>query len=208
LAEILKADLDGLARAARVVADGGVICYPTDTLYGLGCDPFNVSALKRTSEAKGPRTKPMPILVKDLATAKRFAHLSDHAIRLAEAFWPGPLTMVLQAQGTVPKILAPEGRVGIRSPKHHICLHLIGLCSGALVGTSANLTGKAPSTTAEEASRQIGDRVDIILDGGKVALGVGSTVIDLTQRELRVLREGPLDREQLLHALRRSRKDS
>jgi L-threonylcarbamoyladenylate synthase len=205
LAEILVADLDGLARAARVVADGGVVCYPTDTLYGLGCDPLNARAVERTNAVKGQRTKPMPVLVKDLPTAEKYAHLTNRARRLAEVFWPGPLTLVLESQKIVPGILAPDGRIGIRSPEHSICLSLLGLCSGALVGTSANMTGKSPATTAEEASRQIGDKVDVILDGGNVALGVASTVVDLTGPKLAILREGPVGREQLMRALRRVR---
>lgn len=202
MVEVLKANLEGLARAARVVAGGGVICYPTDTLYGLGCDPLNARAVKRTVEAKGDRTKPMPVLVRDLAAAGKLAHVPDRARRLAHAFWPGPLTMVLQAREVLPAILIPDMKVGIRSPKHPVCLDLLGLCSGALVGTSANLTGKPPATTAEEALDQIGDHVDIILDGGRVPLGVASTVVDLTKPKLTILREGPLDRKQLLRTLR------
>ena len=204
MTEILKADLEGLAKAAKTVADGGIICFPTDTLYGLGCDPLNDSAVKRANAAKGPRTKPMPVLVKDLPTALKYARFTNRARVLAEAFWPGPLTLVLEAQKIVPTILAPNGRIGVRSPKHPLCLNLLGLCSGALVGTSANLTGNQPATTAQEAFRQIGDKVDLILDGGPVALGVGSTVADLTGPKLMVLREGPVGREQLMRALRRT----
>ena len=204
LPEILKADLEGLATAAKVVADGGVIGYPTDTLYGLGCDPLNVSAVKRTMEAKGHRTKPMPILVRDVKTAERLALLPPRARKLAQAFWPGPLTIVLQAREILPAILVPRGKVGVRAPKHPICLELLSLCSGTLLGTSANLTGKPPATTAEEVLRQLGDGVDIVLDGGKTALGVASTVVDLTQPRLVMLREGPLSREQLLRSLRQT----
>jgi L-threonylcarbamoyladenylate synthase len=202
LAELLKANLEGLAKAARIVAGGGVICYPTDTLYGLGCDPFNGGAVKRTMEAKGDRMKPMPVLVRDLAAAEKLAHVPDRARRLAYSFWPGPLTMVLQAREVLPAILIPDMKVGVRSPRHPVCSNLLGLCSGALVGTSANLTGRPPATTAEEALDQIGDHVDIILDGGKAPLGVGSTVVDLTKPKLTILREGPLDRSQLLRTLR------
>jgi L-threonylcarbamoyladenylate synthase len=203
LVRVFKADVEGLAEAAATVANGGVICYPTDTLYGLGCDPLNGQAVKRTKEAKGPRSKPMPILVKDLATAEKFAHIPERAKRLAQAFWPGPLTIVLQGREVLPAILIPEGKVGIRSPDHLICLDLLQLCSGGLVGTSANLTGKPPARTAQEALNQLGDRVDLILDGGRVPIGVASTVIDLTQPGLRILREGPLGREELLNSLRR-----
>jgi L-threonylcarbamoyladenylate synthase len=202
LAELLKANLEGLARAARIVAGGGVICYPTDTLYGLGCDPLNAAAVKRTMEAKGDRRKPMPVLVRDLPAAEKIAHVPDRARRLAHAFWPGPLTLVLHAREVLPAILIPDMKVGVRSPKHPVCLDLLGLCSGALVGTSANVTGRAAATTAEEALDQIGDHVDIILDGGRATLGVASTVVDLTKPKLTILREGPLGRNQLLRALR------
>jgi L-threonylcarbamoyladenylate synthase len=202
LAKILRADLEGLATAAAAVANGAVICFPTDTLYGLGCNPLNAQAVRRTMAIKGPRTKPMPILVKDLLTAEKFAQIPDRANRLAQLFWPGPLTMVLQARDVLPLILISEGKVGIRSPKHPLCLDLLGLCSGALVGTSANLTGRPPATTAEQALNQIGDRVELILDGGRVPIGVASTVIDLTKPEFKILREGPLGRKELLQALR------
>jgi len=202
LTEVVKANLEGLARTARVVAGGGVICYPTDTLYGLGCDPLNAAAVKRTMEAKGDRMKPMPVLVKDLAAAERLAHIPNRAKRLANAFWPGPLTMVLRAREVLPSILIPEMKVGIRSPKHALCLNLLGLCSDVLVGTSANLTGRPPATTAEEAFDQLEGHVDIILDGGRAPLGVASTVVDLTRPKITILREGPLDVNQLLHMLR------
>ena len=198
----MKADLDGLASAADTVAKGGVICYPTDTLYGLGCDPQNSSAIKRAMKIKGDRTKPMPVLVKDLAYAGNLAYITDRARRIAEKFWPGPLTLVLHSREVVPTILAPEGRVGVRSPKHPICLDLLGLCSGALTGTSANLSGRPPATTAPEALKELGDQVDMILDGGRTPLGVASTVIDLTQPQVTILREGPVERSEIIQWLR------
>lgn len=203
MGEVVKADLEGLTRAARVVAEGALICYPTDTVYGLGCDPMDSSAVKRALEAKGPRTKPMPVLVDGLETAERFVFVSKRTRKLAEAFWPGPLTLVVRARADVPKILTSRGNVGVRAPNHPLCLELLKLCSGALVGTSANVTGKPPATTAEEADHQVGNRVDLILDGGRSLLGLASTVVDLTQKNLVVLREGPVDREQLLRTLRR-----
>ncbi len=201
----MKADLEGLAAAAAVVAKGGLICYPTDTVYGLGCDPLNPSAVESVMKAKGARTKAMPVLVEDLEDADRLAHVSDRARRLAQEFWPGPLTIVLAAKDVLPPILHPEGTVGLRSPNHAICLDLLGLCSGALVGTSANMTGKPPATTAEEVVRELGDRVDIVLDGGRSLLSVASTVVDMTKNRLRVVREGPIGRGEISRCLRRSR---
>jgi L-threonylcarbamoyladenylate synthase len=198
----MKADLEGLATAADAAAKGGVICYPTDTLYGLGCDPLNVSAVQRTMKVKGGRTKPMPVLVRGLDDAEKLAHVSERARRLAGKFWPGPLTMVLQARDVLPRILVPEGRIGLRSPNHPICLDLLGLCSGMLVGTSANRTGRPPATSVKQAFDELGDHVDIILDGGRPPLALASTVVDVTKPKLVILREGPVGREELLRCLR------
>jgi len=202
LIRIIKADLEGLATAAEIVARGGVICYPTDTVYGLGCDPLNVPAVQKTMKAKGDRTKPMPILVRSLEDAGKLAQVYERAKRLADRFWPGPLTIILQAREILPRILVPDGTIGLRSPKHPICLNLLELCSGMLVGTSANLTDRPPATSAKEALDELGDQVEVILDGGRSPLASASTVVDLTQDKLVVLREGPIGKEELLRCLR------
>jgi L-threonylcarbamoyladenylate synthase len=200
----MKATLEGLAVAAIVVAKGGLVCYPTDTVYGLGCDPLNSSGIERALRVKGGRTKSMPVLVKGLEDAERLSHVSKRARQVAQAFWPGPLTMVLPAREILPKILAPEGTVGLRSPRHAICRSLLGLCSGALVGTSANLTGQAPAISADQVVRELGESVDLILDGGAAPIGVSSTVVDLTTPKLRIIREGPIARVEIMRRLRAS----
>lgn len=204
---IVPINLDNLAAAAEVVANGGIVAYPTDTVYGLGCDPFNSQAVKAVLRAKGNRSKPLPVLVETLHAAELIVDFSDRALKVAAAFWPGPLTMVLRAKPTVPAILAPDKTVGVRSPKHAICLKLLGMCSGMLVGTSANKTGHPPATTAKEVAKELGDQIDLVLDGGRTMLGISSTVIDLT-KGFRLLREGPISREELLKYVRKSRYDS
>ncbi len=202
MVRVIKADLEGLAVAAETVTKGGLICYPTDTLYGLGCDPFNTPAIVKAIAAKGKRDKAMPVLVKSIDDAERLAFFSESARRLIDAYWPGPLTLVLPARDELSSALSPERTVGLRSPKHAICQQLLGLCSGYLVGTSANLTGKPPATSVEEIVTQLGDRVDIVLDGGRLPVGVASTVVDLTKEHLVVLREGPIARAEVLRCLR------
>jgi len=202
LVRVLRADLEGLTAAADVVRKGGVICYPTETVYGLGCDPFDASAVERSMQVKGARTKPMPVLVKDLKNAKRLAQVSGHATKLARRFWPGPLTIVLPALGVLPKILVPSGTIGLRSPKHAVCLSLLDLCSGALVGTSANLSGHSPAVSADQVVRDLGDRVDLILNGGTTPLGVASTVVDLTKPHVTILRVGPIGKQEIMQCLR------
>lgn len=202
LVRILKADLGGLAVAAETVAKGGLICYPTDTVYGLGCDPLNPSAVEKAITAKGKRAKPMPVLVKSTDDAERLVFFSETAKRLADRYWPGPLTIVLPARDHLPSILVPQRTVGVRSPKHAVCQQLLGLCSGYLVGTSANLTGKPPAISVEEVVTQLGDRVDIVLDGGRSPMSVASTVVDLTQHRLLIVREGPIARAEILRCLK------
>ena len=204
MVRVVKADMDGLELAAKLIAEGGIIGYPTDTVYGLGCDPFSQHAVERVMEAKGDRKKPLPVLVKTVQDGQRIAEFPEKAARLATRFWPGPLTMVLKAKAVVSKVLAPSGTIGVRSPKHVTCLNLLGLCSGYLVGTSANQTGKAPATTAEEVVTGLGEKIDLVVDGGRAPLGLSSTVIDLSSN-FTVIREGPISRETLLNCLRSDR---
>jgi L-threonylcarbamoyladenylate synthase len=203
---VLPTNLEGLAIAAETIARGGIVGYPTDTVYGLGCDPFNSNAVNDTIRAKGGRSadKPLPVLVETIKAARRLVDFTDKALMLATTFWPGPLTVILRAKPTVPSILAPRGTVGVRSPNHSICLRLLGMCSGMLVGTSANKTGNPPATTARQVAQELGDQIDLVLDGGRRMLGVASTVVDLT-RDLLIVREGPISRDEMLKCVRNSR---
>jgi len=202
MVRILRADPEGFKEAAAAVSGGKLVCYPTDTVYGVGCDPFNFEALDALIRAKGDRTKPLPILVRGLDEAEKLGRVSDKAKLLAEEFWPGPLTIILPSRDRIPALVSPKGTIGVRSPNNAICLNLLTLCGGSLVGTSANLSGQAPATSANEAAYQLGNHVDVILDGGRSTLGVASTVVDVSG-ELTVLRKGPISKEELLRCLRK-----
>lgn len=176
--------------------------YPTDTVYGLGCDPFNVKAVKRVFRVKDERKKPLPILASDVEQVEKITYLSENARKIADRFWPGPLTMVVPKKPTLPNIVTCNlGSVGIRVPKHDLAIQFISLSNGLLVGTSANKTGEKPPRTASEAAEQLGKEVDVILDMGPTALGVPSTVIDLTSEEMTILRKGPVNLNDILDAL-------
>jgi L-threonylcarbamoyladenylate synthase len=198
---VIEATLENVDVAAEIVRRGGLIVYPTDTVYGLGCDPFNVDAVERLVKVKGARDKPMPILASSLNHVVKVADLSQKARRVAERFWPGPLTLVL------PKKLLPDfttfglSTVGVRMPNHPIALKLIELSGGLLVGTSANRSGLAPPLTADAAFEQLNDEVDAILDGGVSELGESSTVVDLTSAEPKLLRKGSERIEDILDFL-------
>jgi len=196
---ILKATAENILAASKIVRRGGLVVYPTDTVYGLGCDPLNVEAVKRLFKAKGERKKPLPILVSDIEHVEKIAYLSERARRIAARFWPGPLTLVVPKKPALPDVVTCNlESVGVRVPRHDIALQLIHLSKGLLVGTSANKTGQKPPQTAYEAAEQLGKEVNVILDGGPTALGTPSTVVDLTSEKPKILREGPIRLEDIL----------
>ncbi len=195
---ILKASQSSISEAIRVVKFGGLIVYPTDTVYGLGCDPFNTLAVKRLIDAKGQRKKPLPILASDIEHIKTVAEVTETAEKLARKFWPGPLTIVLKKKPQLPEIVTfGRDTVGVRVPNHPVALELLRQGNGLLIGTSANISGKKSTVTAEDAAKQLGDKVDLILDGGRATLGKGSTVVNLADRRFRVERIGPISLKEI-----------
>jgi len=199
---ILRASRDNILTASRIVRSGGLVIYPTDTVYGLGCDPFNITAVKRVFRVKGEREKPLPILASSIDHVEKIASLSPEAEKIARWFWPGPLTLIVPKKPILPEVVTCNlNSVGARVPNHAIALRLINLSNGLLVGTSANKTGEKPPQTAHEAARQLGEEVDAILDGGPTTLGVSSTIVDLTPKKPRILREGPISFKEISEVL-------
>lgn len=199
--QVLRATPENISAASRIVKDGGVLVYPTETVYGLGCDPFNVEAVKRVFKIKGERKKPLPVLSCSITAVKKIAELSERAEKIAERFWPGPLTLVLPKKAALPNVVTCNlNSVGVRIPKHEVALQLIRSSNGLLIGTSANKTGGKPPKTAQEATKQVGENVDVILDGGASRLGKPSTVLDLTCEEPKILREGPIGLDEIVKA--------
>jgi len=199
---IFETTKDNILFASEAVKNGGLVVYPTDTVYGLGCDPFNIEAVERVFRVKGERRKPLPILASSVEDVEKIAFLSRGAKKVAEWFWPGPLTLVVPKKFALPNLVTCNlNSVGVRMPKHKVALQLINLSNGLLIGTSANKTGKKPPRTAQEAAQQLGEEVDLILNGGPASLGVSSTVADLTSRKPRILREGPISFEEILDVL-------
>lgn len=181
------------SRARDALAAGGVIAYPTDTFYGLGVDPKNAAAVRKLFLIKD-RLPDQPILlllphaggVRDWA-----ASLPPKAEKLMQQYWPGPLTLVFRARAeVVPELTAGTGTIGLRVPGNELTREFLEFLDMALTGTSANLSGGPSPQTAEEAAAALGDRVDLILDGGPTTGGKPSTVVDVTQNCLRVVREG------------------
>lgn len=199
---LLKATRNNIMVAARIVERGGLVIYPTETVYGLGCDPFNVEAVKRILKVKGDRRKPLPVLAASIGDADKIAFISQIGKRLAAKFWPGPLTLVFPKKSALPDIVTfGRDSVGLRIPDNDVALHLIRLCGGLLIGSSANRTGEEPPRQVQEISGELKEMVDVVLDGGAAAQGMPSTVADLTSEKPRILREGPISLKEILDAL-------
>jgi L-threonylcarbamoyladenylate synthase len=199
---VLKATQNNIKAAAQIVRRGGLVVYPTETVYGLGCDPMDVQAVKRLLEVKGKRKNPLPILASSIDNVERVAFVSPNGKKLAAKFWPGPLTMVFPKKPSLPgAVTFALDSVGLRIPDNNVALTLIGLCGGLLVGSSANRTGEKPPCGVQELSKELKAMVDVVLDGRSAVGGMPSTVVDLVSDKPRIVREGPISLKEILDAL-------
>lgn len=202
---ILSVDQPGVNQeAAAVLAAGGLVSFPTDTVYGLAASLESPQGLHRLYTAKGrPENKAIPVLAASAIQAAGVATAwPEGAIRLASSFWPGALTLVLNGRPDLPREVCPEGTVGLRVPDHPAALALLELC-GPLAVTSANLSGRREGLTAKEVLNQLAGRIDLILDGGMAPGGVASTVVRLEGGDIILLRPGPLSFQQLIQVFHR-----
>jgi len=180
--------------ACKVLKQGGVIIFPTETVYGLGASPFRKSAIKRIFRMKGRSlNNPMAVLVSKMSQVRPLVkNITPKAMELMRKHWPGALTLIFEKSGKIPAYVT-SGRktIGIRMPSHKVALKLVEKCGIPLVATSANLSGLKPSKTAGEALDSIKD-ADLILDGGPSRIGAASTVVDVTGELAKILRRGTL----------------
>lgn len=193
---------DALRRAAALIKSGGLIAFPTDTVYGIGASAFQADAIERIYQAKGRSAlKAIPILLGNPEAAQLITPpLSPLAQRLSDAFWPGPLTLVLPLLPFLPENLSPTPTVGLRVPDHTFTLALLQE-TGPLAATSANLSGQPSALTADQAASQFGGELGLILDGGRSAGGLASTVVDCAAEKPSLLREGPITWAEIQSAL-------
>ena len=193
-----------IPRAVDILRRGGLVGVPTETVYGLAADASSVAAVRRLLRAKGrPADRPLPLLVASADALDVWAaDVPEAARRLAERFWPGPLTLVLRRSSRVPDVVtAGRDTVGLRVPAHPVASALLRSFGGALATPSANVSGALSPTTAEQVRADLGDAVELVLDGGPCAVGVESTVVELTSGALVVLRPGAIGGEALRAAL-------
>jgi L-threonylcarbamoyladenylate synthase len=199
---LLAGDQGMLARAQEVLQEGGLVAFPTDTVYGVGTLAFNAAAVRSIYIAKDrPDDKAIPVLIGDSTDLEKVTQeIPEAASRLAARFWPGPLTLVVSKRPDLPETVSATPTVGVRVPDHALARKLLS-AAGPMAVTSANLSGQPSPSTAQEVLAQLGGRIALIIDGGKTPGGIPSTVVDCSGQEIRILREGPILKDQIWAAL-------
>jgi len=197
--EIISAqEQNVIAKTLGVLRAGGLVAFPTDTVYGVGALVFNDEAVRSIYIAKDrPIEKAIPVLVGEIKDTEKVAlHFPYAARKLASRFWPGPLTCVIPKKPTIPESVSATSTVGVRMPDHAVARILLRF-AGPMAVTSANISGKESPVTAQEVFAQLGGRIELIIDGGKTPGGIPSTLVDCTTKELKILREGPISEKEM-----------
>ncbi|WXG42439.1 MAG: L-threonylcarbamoyladenylate synthase [Candidatus Freyarchaeum deiterrae] len=192
-------DMEIIKEAGKLLRKGKLVAYPTDTVYGLGADPFNINAVENLLKVKKRKVElGLPILVSDESVARRIAEFTPEADLLSKSFWPGTLTLVLKTRIKIPRIVTGNrDNIAIRLPSHKVPQLLAGCLDGVLVGTSANISGEPSAMNAQQVQEQIGRNIDMIIDGGETSSDQPSTIIDLTRKPPIILREGQTSRQSI-----------
>ena len=191
---------DDLREAVATLRSGGLVAFPTETVYGLGADALNAGAVQKVFQAKGrPSNNPLIVHVASMEIAWHFiTEISENGLSLAKHFWPGPLTLVVRRKAIVPDIVTSGlDTVAIRIPDHPVTLELLKIFEGGIVGPSANISGRPSPTTADHVFQDLDGKIDMILDSGPTTIGMESTVIDVTVDPPVILRIGGLNREDI-----------
>ena len=201
--KIIAADNhQAIQRALETLLKGGLVAFPTDTVYGLGAVAFDDQAVASIYLAKErPIEKAIPILIGDARDLEKISDDFRDVVRsLAAHFWPGPLTIIVPKKPTLPEAVSATATVGVRVPDHPVARELLR-AAGPMAVTSANISGQASPSTAQEVFDQLNGRIELIIDGGQTPGGIPSTLVDCSGEEIQVLRDGPISLEQILAAL-------
>jgi L-threonylcarbamoyladenylate synthase len=193
-------DISVIQKAADFINDGMIIAFPTDTLYGIGCDPFNIEAINKLFSLKSrTKQKPINLLIDSERQLNEIVEdLPDVTQLLIESFWPGALTLIFKKKKIIPSILTSNlPTIGVRMPNNQIILELIKKVKRPLAVTSANISGKPSTTNAKQVYENFRDKIPLILDGGETSIGKESTIMDLTVIPPKILREGVLKMEDI-----------
>ncbi len=188
-----------IEKAAKILQLGGLVVYPTETLYGLGANIMDLNAIQRVYEVKGRfRNKPVSIAFRDIQHAEKYVHFTKTAHKLAELFLPGPLTMILVAKIPLGEMFGDD-KIAVRISNHKVPQAILNKVKFPITATSANISGKANPICAQDSIDQIGDQVDLILDSGKCEHSMPSTVVDLSEGKVVILREGVIPKSRVIN---------
>jgi L-threonylcarbamoyladenylate synthase len=204
---VVLANANAITRAARLLRDGGIVAFPTETVYGLGVDARNADAVRRMYAIKGrPEHHPVIVHVEGLEAAQAWSsRMPDGAIALARAFWPGPLTLIVpRAPGVLDAVTGGQSSIGLRAPAHPVARALLAEFGDGIAAPSANRFGHVSPTTARHVADDLGDAVDLILDGGPCDVGIESTIVAFTADTPMLLRPGGVPVEAIAAVLGRA----
>ena len=197
---ILKVNCNdnGIKKAQQIIEQGGIVIFPTDTVYGIGCNPYNKTSVKKIYDLKSREfSKPFPILVDSKETAKKIGVFDEISDKITEKFWPGPLTVILKlTDKNLKKSLNLEDRIAVRVPNNECVLKLLKKCN-FLVGTSANISNQKSSSNPDECLKNMKD-FDIFVDGGIIDSKGESTIIEIEEGKVKIIREGSLSKDEIL----------
>ena len=195
--------------AAKIIQNGGLVVFPTDTVYGIGCNPFDLEAIERVFQAKSrSHLKALPLLLTDVTVVARVMSVQNaSATILGAAFWPGALTLVVPKSPELPDALGDHDTVAVRVPDHDGLRYMISLCGGSIAATSANISGLPDAQNVEEAAAYLAGKVDLIIDGGQARGGIPSSVVNCLSQPPTLLREGAISETEVIVALREALAD-
>ena len=193
----VNCDKEGIERAVRIINKGGIAVFPTDTIYGIGCDPYNDESVKKIYDIKSREiSKPFPVLVYSKKIAEKFVHFDDLSTKIVEQFWPGPLTIIVNSKDKkLNNSLNVSNKIAVRVPNHKCTLELLKECN-LLIGTSANISGHSGFSDPNDCFDNIQD-YDIFVDGGVITSNGESTIIEVENKNIKIIREGAISRREI-----------
>lgn len=191
---------EGIEKASQIVSQGGIIIFPTDTVYGIGCNPYNKEAVEKIYKIKSRDImKSVPVLTYSIETAEKIVEFDQFTKKIVEKFWPGPLTVILKVTDKkIKESLNLENKIAIRVPDHKCTLELLKKCN-FLVGTSANISGDLPYTDPDECLKNL-ENYDVFVDGGITTSKGESTIIEIENEQIKIIREGSLTKDEILQS--------
>jgi len=191
---------EGIEKASQIVSQGGIVIFPTDTVYGIGCNPYNKESVEKIYKIKSRDImKSLPVLTYSIETAEKIVEIDQFTKKIVKKFWPGPLTVILKVTDKkIKESLNLENKIAIRVPDHKCTLELLKKCN-FLVGTSANISGDLPYTDPEECLKKL-ERYDIFVDGGIITSKGESTIIEIENEQIKIIREGSLTEDEILQS--------